>query len=110
MRADGVFSGGGIKGLAVAGAIKAAEEAGYTDWMDLGGTSAGAIAAMALAVGYDADGLQELFSFDFSKLDDRGGPFGLDHRARQQSCSRSAAIAPSFGFRGSDSRSAPFGT
>jgi NTE family protein len=32
---------------------------------------------MALAVGYDADGLKELFSFDFSKIDDRGGPFGL---------------------------------
>ncbi len=77
MRADGVFSGGGIKGLAFAGAVKAAEEAGYTEWVDLGGTSAGAIAAMALAVGYDGDGLKELFSFDFSKLDDRGGPFGL---------------------------------
>jgi NTE family protein len=77
MRADGVFSGGGIKGLAFAGAIKAAEEAGYTEWVDLGGTSAGAIVAMALAVGYDADGLRELFNFDFSKIDDRGGPFGL---------------------------------
>ena len=32
---------------------------------------------MALAVGYDAKGLRELFSFDFSKIDDRGGPFGL---------------------------------
>ena len=77
MRADGVFSGGGIKGLAFAGAIKAAEEAGYTEWVSLGGTSAGAITAMALAVGYDADGLKDLFSFDFSKIDDRGGPFGL---------------------------------
>ena len=76
-RADGVFSGGGIKGLAFAGAIKAAEEAGYNDWQSLGGTSAGAITAMALAVGYDADGLKELFSFDFSRIDDRGGPFGL---------------------------------
>jgi NTE family protein len=77
MRADGVFSGGGIKGLAFAGSVKAAEEAGYTEWVDLGGTSAGAIAAMALAVGYTGDGLKELFSFDFSKIDDRGGPFGL---------------------------------
>jgi NTE family protein len=76
-RADAVFSGGGIKGLAFAGAIKAAEEHGYTDWRSLGGTSAGAIAAMALAVGYDADGLKKLFSFDFSQIDDRGGPFGL---------------------------------
>ena len=77
MRADGVFSGGGIKGLAFAGAIKAAEEAGYSEWVSLGGTSAGAITAMALAVGYDAAGLKDLFSFDFSKIDDRGGPFGL---------------------------------
>lgn len=77
MRADGVFSGGGIKGLAFAGAIKAAEDAGYTEWQNLGGTSAGALAAMALAIGYDADGLKNLFSFDFSKIADRGGPVGM---------------------------------
>jgi NTE family protein len=77
MEADGVFSGGGIKGLAFAGALQAAAEAGYTEWVDLAGTSAGAITAMALAVGYDASGLRELFSFDFSKIDDRGGPFGI---------------------------------
>ncbi|MGA2928061.1 MAG: patatin-like phospholipase family protein [Solirubrobacteraceae bacterium] len=77
MRADAVFSGGGIKGLAFAGAVKAAEEAGYTEWQSLGGTSAGAIAAMAVAVGYDGDGLKGLFGADFSKIDDRGGPFGL---------------------------------
>jgi NTE family protein len=77
MRADAVFSGGGIKGLAFAGAIKAAEEAGYTEWQSLGGTSAGAITAMALAIGYDADGLKNLFSFDFSKIADRGGPIGV---------------------------------
>jgi NTE family protein len=76
MRADGVFSGGGIKGLAFAGALQAAEESGYTEWVDLAGTSAGAITAMALAVGYDAAGVRELFGFDFSKLDDRG-PLGL---------------------------------
>lgn len=77
MQADGVFSGGGIKGLAFAGALQAAEEAGYTEWASLAGTSAGAIAALSLAVGYDAAGLRALFSFDFSKLDDRGGPLGL---------------------------------
>jgi NTE family protein len=32
---------------------------------------------MALAVGYDAPALRRLFSFDFSRIDDRGGPFGL---------------------------------
>jgi len=76
VQADAVFSGGGIKGLAFSGALKAAEQAGYTEWVDVAGTSAGAITAMALAVGYDADGLRRLFSFDFSKIDDRG-PLGL---------------------------------
>ena len=54
LTADGVFSGGGIRGLAFAGALAAAEEVGYRRWHELAGTSAGAITAMALAVGYDA--------------------------------------------------------
>jgi NTE family protein len=74
--ADGVFSGGGIKGLAFAGGLQAAAEAGYDEWSKLAGTSAGAITAMALAVGYDAQGLREqLDGFDFSKLADYG-PLG----------------------------------
>src|ERR1700740_604514 len=77
MQADGVFSGGGIKGRAFARALAGAQEAGYREWVHLAGTSAGAITAMALAVGYDASALRELFSFDFSRIDDRGGPFGL---------------------------------
>jgi NTE family protein len=75
MDADGVFSGGGIKGLAFAGALQAAHEAGYDTWANVAGTSAGAITAMALAVGYDAPGLREqLDSFDFSKIADTGFP------------------------------------
>jgi NTE family protein len=78
MRADGVFSGGGIKAIGFAGALKAAAEAGYTEWVSLAGTSAGAITAMALAVGYDADGLErQLDAFDFSKIADYGGPLGI---------------------------------
>ncbi len=78
MRADGVFSGGGIKALAFAGALKAAAEAGYTDWHRVAGTSAGAIVAMSLAVGYDADGLkQQLDAFDFAKIADYGAPLGI---------------------------------
>jgi NTE family protein len=78
MRADGVFSGGGIKGLAFAGALQAADEAGYNEWMQVAGTSAGAITAMALAVGYDAQGLrQQLDRFDFSKIADYGAPLGI---------------------------------
>jgi len=73
VRADGVFSGGGIKGLAFAGALQAAEEAGYDDWMQLAGTSAGAITAMTLAIGYDAQGLRTaLDEFDFSTIADYG--------------------------------------
>lgn len=68
--ADAVFSGGGIKGLAFAGAIQAAEEAGYGEWEQLAGTSAGAICATALALGYDAAGLKKLFSSDFAKIND----------------------------------------
>jgi NTE family protein len=78
MRADGVFSGGGIKALGFAGALRAAAEAGYTEWHQVAGTSAGAITAMTLAVGYDADGLkQTLDAFDFSKIADYGGPLGI---------------------------------
>jgi NTE family protein len=73
MQADGVFSGGGVKGLAFAGALQAASEAGYDEWVRLAGTSAGAITAMALAVGYDAEGLhKQLAGFDFSTIADYG--------------------------------------
>jgi NTE family protein len=73
VKADGVFSGGGIKGLAFAGALQAASEAGYAEWGKLGGTSAGAITAMALAVGYNAQELRErLDAFDFAKIADYG--------------------------------------
>jgi NTE family protein len=76
MQADGVFSGGGVKGLAFAGGLQAAAEAGYDEWSKLAGTSAGAITAMALAVGYDAKSLRaQLDSFDFGKIADYG-PLG----------------------------------
>ena len=79
MKADGVFSGGGVKGLAFAGAITGAAEAGYTEWGKLAGTSAGAITAMALAVGYDAEGLREIFDkLDLSRIADYG--FGGEAR------------------------------
>jgi NTE family protein len=76
VRADGVFSGGGIKGLAFAGGLQAAAEAGYDKWVKLAGTSAGAITAMALAIGYSAQGLREqLDDFDFGAIADYG-PLG----------------------------------
>jgi NTE family protein len=75
VQADAVFSGGGVKGIAFAGAIAAAEEAGYTEWIRLAGTSAGAIAAMALAVGYDAAGMRRaLEETDYTRIGESPNP------------------------------------
>jgi NTE family protein len=49
-----------VKGIAFAGAIQAAAEAGYSEWACVAGTSAGAIAAMTLAVGYDAGDIRRV--------------------------------------------------
>lgn len=74
-RADGVFSGGGVKAIAYAGALRAAEEAGYSEWEKLAGTSAGAITAAAIAVGYTAETLTEkLMGFDLASVADIGWP------------------------------------
>jgi NTE family protein len=60
-RADGVFEGGGVKGIAFAGAIAAAEEAGgVREWVNVAGTSAGSIVAALLVAGYDSKGLQKI--------------------------------------------------
>lgn len=62
-RADGVFEGGGVKGIAFAGAIAAAErDAGVREWVNLAGTSAGSIVATLLVAGYDAAGLQRILA------------------------------------------------
>jgi NTE family protein len=58
--ADGVFEGGGVKGIAFAGAIDIVEKAGLRQWKNVAGTSAGAIVASLLAVGYDAAGLRKI--------------------------------------------------
>jgi NTE family protein len=62
-RADGVFEGGGVKGIAFAGAIASAEkDGGVQEWVNVAGTSAGSIVAALLAVGYDAAGLQRILN------------------------------------------------
>ena len=60
--ADGVFEGGGVKGIAFAGALAVAEQAGLRRWKNVAGTSAGAIVASLLATGYDAKGLKEILA------------------------------------------------
>src|SRR5579884_2507268 len=62
-RADGVFEGGGVKGIAFAGALAAAErDAGVREWVNVAGTSAGSIVSALLAAGYDAAGLQTILA------------------------------------------------
>lgn len=59
-KADGVFEGGGIKGIGLAGALTVAEQKGYTNWRRVAGTSAGAIVASLLAAGYSTKELKEI--------------------------------------------------
>jgi predicted acylesterase/phospholipase RssA len=56
MDAYGIFQGGGAKGYAHVGALKAAEERDIR-FTRLAGTSAGAIVASLVAAGYSADEL-----------------------------------------------------
>jgi NTE family protein len=83
-RADGVFQGGGVKGLALAGGLvefanREKHPQNYIDdWVQLAGTSAGAIVAAYLACGHDAAATEKLIEeTDFSKFEDwgRGGEF-----------------------------------
>ncbi|MCD1260664.1 patatin-like phospholipase family protein [Paenibacillus athensensis] len=59
MKINGVFEGGGVKGIALAGAVSAAEAKGYT-FHQVAGTSAGAIVAAFLAAGYSGTELKTL--------------------------------------------------
>lgn len=55
------FEGGGVKGVAYAGALKVLEEKGFLDKIQkVAGTSAGAITACMLSLGYSADKIAEI--------------------------------------------------
>jgi NTE family protein len=66
--ADAVFEGGGVKGIALVGGVSAAEHAGVERWVNVAGTSAGAIVSALLAVGYrserqgDTPGLRDILA------------------------------------------------
>jgi NTE family protein len=69
--AFGIFEGGGAKGVALVGALKAIEDAGI-ELVGWGGTSAGAIVAALAAAGWGADALRELMlNQDFTKFLDQ---------------------------------------
>lgn len=67
---DLVFEGGGVKGIAMVGALAVLEEQGYRA-QNVAGTSAGAIVATLLAAGYTAAELRQLIANqDFSEFMD----------------------------------------
>jgi NTE family protein len=69
-KADAVFEGGGVKGIGLVGAIAVAEERGYR-WVNVAGTSAGAIVAALVAAGYSAAEIKEkLKELDYRKFKD----------------------------------------
>jgi predicted acylesterase/phospholipase RssA len=68
IQALGIFEGGGAKGLAHVGALKSIE--GRVDFVGVAGSSAGAIVAALVAVGYTAD---ELYT-----MEHRNGELNID--------------------------------
>lgn len=71
MLVDGVFSGGGMKGLALVGAYQVLEEKGVR-FQRVAGTSAGAIIASLIAAGYTGKEMEDiLFHQDFQSFLDR---------------------------------------
>lgn len=69
---NGVFEGGGVRGIGHVGAACRLEEAGYR-FADLAGSSAGAIVAALLAAGYSCSELTgEMSSLDYMKFRGKG--------------------------------------
>ncbi len=70
LMADAVFEGGGVKGIGLVGAVAVAEERGY-QWVNIAGTSAGAIVAALLAAGYSAVEMREIMEeLDYNRFKD----------------------------------------
>lgn len=68
--ADAVFEGGGVKGIGLVGAVAVAEERGY-QWVNVAGTSAGAIVAALVAAGYTGAEMKEILNeLDYNRFKD----------------------------------------
>ena len=80
LRADLVFEGGGVKGIGLTGAYRTLCDRGYQPEC-VAGTSAGAITAALVAVGYDGPELEQvvLHDMEFKKFEDESL---LDHFGR----------------------------
>jgi len=71
MKADAVFEGGGVKAIGLVGALVVAEGLGYR-WVNVAGTSAGAMVAALVAAGYTGREIKKLLEeFDYIKLRDQ---------------------------------------
>ncbi|NHM32225.1 patatin-like phospholipase family protein [Neobacillus terrae] len=68
MDIDGVFSGGGVRGLAIIGALNEIEQKGFR-FTRVAGTSAGSIVAALVAAGYTSNEIfQQLDEMDLTKF------------------------------------------
>lgn len=71
MYADLVCKGGGVKGIALVGALSYFEEKGYI-WQRVAGTSVGAIIASLVAVGYTSNEIRDIMlNLDYNKFADK---------------------------------------
>src|SRR3954468_20895371 len=71
LQADLVLQGGGVKGIALVGAIAALEEAGYT-FRRVAGTSAGSIVGSFVAAGLTAPEIREVVeTLDYRRFRDK---------------------------------------
>ena len=68
-QADAVFQGGGVKGIALVGALLAFAEQGWTEWVSVAGTSAGSIVAGFLGRGYAPADLEKILHPRFDEKD-----------------------------------------
>ncbi|MBB6730546.1 patatin-like phospholipase family protein [Cohnella zeiphila] len=77
MIVNGVFEGGGVKGISLVGAVQAAERHGVV-FERVAGTSSGSIVATLLAAGYRAEDMKRAIELTpFSSLLRRSRLFGL---------------------------------
>jgi NTE family protein len=71
-KADLVLEGGGVKGIALVGAVAVLEEHGY-EFNRIAGTSAGSIVGALLAAGMPtADMVEVMRSIDYTRFQDKG--------------------------------------
>lgn len=71
-KVDAVFEGGGVKGIGLAGATSVIEGSGY-QFENLVGTSAGAIIASLLAVGFKSDEIKNVLEkLNYNSFKDEG--------------------------------------